>query len=178
VNIYYHGELAESDVRPLTRNTLKGLLKRNLGNHVNDVNAKFLADRFDIKVNEHKTSTTKGFSNLVTVEVTTSGGIRRVSGTLLNGLGARIVKVDDNLVDISPEGHLLFIKHKDQPGAIGRVGTLLAIENINIATMQVGRSTIGGNAIMMLTVDNHVDEANVERLKDLEDIYDVIAIDL
>ena len=45
VSIYYSGELAEFDVRPLTRNTLKGLLKRNLGEHVNDVNAKFLADR-------------------------------------------------------------------------------------------------------------------------------------
>ncbi|WP_203247114.1 phosphoglycerate dehydrogenase [Sporosarcina beigongshangi] len=178
VNIYYSGDLAESDVRPLTRNTLKGLLTRNLGNHVNDVNAKFLTERFGIKVNEHKTSTTKGFSNLVTVEVTTASGVRRVSGTLLNGLGARIVKVDDNLVDISPEGHLLFIKHKDQPGAIGRVGTLLAVENINIATMQVGRSTVGGNAIMMLTVDHHVEKTNVERLKELEDIYDVIAIDL
>lgn len=178
VNIYYSGDLAESDVRPLTRNTLKGLLTRNLGNHVNDVNAKFLTERFGIKVNEHKTSTTKGFSNLVTVEVTTASGIRRVSGTLLNGLGARIVKVDDNLVDISPEGHLLFIKHKDQPGAIGRVGTLLAVENINIATMQVGRSTVGGNAIMMLTVDHHVKKENVGRLKELEDIYDVIAIDL
>lgn len=178
VNIYYAGELAESDVRPLTRNTLKGLLKRNLGEHVNDVNAKYLAERFGIKVNEHKTSTTKGFSNLITVEITTASGIRRVSGTLLNGLGARIVKVDDNLVDISPEGHLLFVKHKDQPGAIGRVGTMLAVENINIATMQVGRSTVGGDAIMMLTVDNHVEQENVNRLKELEDIYDVIAIDL
>lgn len=114
----------------------------------------------------------------MTVEVTTASGIRRVSGTLLNGLGARIVKVDDNLVDISPEGHLLFIKHKDQPGAIGRVGMMLAAENINIATMQVGRSTVGGNAIMMLTVDHHVAKENVEHLKALEDIYDVIAIDL
>ena len=43
--------------------------------------------------------------------------------------------------------------------------------------MQVGRSTVGGDAIMMLTVDNHV-ETNVKRLKELEDIYDVIAIDL
>ncbi|MCZ2257833.1 phosphoglycerate dehydrogenase [Sporosarcina sp. G11-34] len=178
VNIYYSGELAESDVRPLTRNTMKGLLKRNLGDHVNDVNARYLADRFGIKVNEHKSTTSKGFSNLITVEITTTSGIRRVAGTLLNGLGARIVKVDDNLVDVSPEGHLLFIKHIDQPGAIGHVGTLLAKENINIATMQVGRSTVGGNAIMMLTVDNHVEEENVNNLKKIKDILDVIAIDL
>lgn len=178
VNIKYAGELANYDVRALTRNTVKGILKRNLGNHVNDVNAKFLAERFDIKVNEHKTTTSKGFLHLITVEVLTAHSVHRVAGTLLNGLGPRIVKVDDYVVDVVPEGHLLFIKHKDQPGAIGRVGTLLAEKNINIATMQVGRSTIGGEAIMMLKIDNHVVQEEMEDLTELADIYEVRAIDL
>ena len=96
----------------------------------------------------------------------------------LNGLGARIVKVDDNLVDISPEGHLLFITHKDQPGAIGRVGTLLAVENINIATMQVGRSTVGGNAIMMLTVDRPLTKEEFDEIRAIEGFDRVTAVDL
>lgn len=178
VNIKFAGELANFDVRALTRNTVKGILKRNLGNHVNDVNAKFLAERFDIKVNEHKTTTSKGFLHLITAEIVTATLTHRVAGTLLNGLGARIVKVDDYVVDVAPEGHLLFIKHKDQPGAIGRVGTLLAQKDINIATMQVGRSTVGGDAIMMLTIDNRVEQAEIEDLTDLADIYEVKAIDL
>ena len=178
VNIHYSGDLAGFQVSPLTRNTLKGMLKRNLGDHVNEVNAKFFADRIGIQVNEHKSSASKGFTNLLTVEVKTESGTRKVAGTLLNGLGARIVKVDNYIVDVIPEGHLVFIKHKDQPGAIGRVGTLLAIENINIATMQVGRSTLGGDAIMMLTIDKHIEQNEIERLKELEDIYDVTAIDL
>ncbi|MBD7986327.1 phosphoglycerate dehydrogenase [Sporosarcina sp. Sa2YVA2] len=178
VTIHYAGELADYDVRALTRNTVKGILKRNLGNHVNDVNAKFLAERFDIKVDEHKTTANKGFLNLMSVEVRTALSVHRVSGTLLNGLGPRIVKVDDYAVDVVPEGHLLFIKHKDQPGAIGRVGTLLAAKNINIATMQVGRSEVGGNAIMMLTIDNHVDQPEMDDLTGLADIYEVRVIDL
>lgn len=178
VNIKYAGELANYDVRALTRNTVKGILKRNFGSHVNDVNAKYLAERFDIKVNEHKTTTSKGFLHLITVEVRTAGSVHRVAGTLLNGLGPRIVKVDDYVVDIVPEGHLLFIKHKDQPGAIGRVGTLLAEKNINIATMQVGRTTIGGEAIMMLTIDNHVQQEELDDLTELADIYEVRTIDL
>lgn len=178
VNIKYTGELANYDVRALTSNTVKGILKRNLGSHVNDVNAKFLAERFDIKVNEHKTTTGKGFLNLITAEIVTAKSTHLVAGTLLNGLGARIVKVDDYPVDIVPEGHLLFIKHKDQPGAIGRVGTLLAQKNINIATMQVGRSTVGGDAIMMLTIDNRVEQTEIEDLTELADIYEVKAIDL
>lgn len=178
VTIHYAGKLADYDVRALTRNTVKGILKRNLGNHVNDVNAKFLAERFEIKVDEHKTTANKGFLNLITVEIRTAVACHRVSGTLLNGLGPRIVKVDDYAVDIVPEGHLLFIKHKDQPGAIGRVGTLLAAHNINIATMQVGRSEVGGNAIMMLTIDNHAEQKEMDNLTELADIYEVRAIDL
>ncbi|WP_432357812.1 phosphoglycerate dehydrogenase [Sporosarcina sp. UB5] len=178
VNIKYAGELANYDVRALTRNTVKGILKRNLGNHVNDVNARYLADRFDINVNEHKTTTGKGFLNLITAEIVTAKSTHRVAGTLLNGLGARIVKVDEYAVDVVPEGHQLFIKHKDQPGAIGRVGTLLAQKNVNIATMQVGRSTVGGDAIMMLTIDNQVELSELAHLTELADIYEVKAIDL
>ena len=178
LNIYYSGELANMTVSPLTRNAVKGLLKSKLGESVNDVNAKFLADRIGIVVNEHKTTKSKGFTNLITVEVKTATETRKVSGTLLNGLGARIVRVDDFVVDVVPEGYLLFIRHKDQPGAIGRVGTLLATEGINIAGMQVGRSEVGGDAIMMLSIDKHVEETGVEQLKGLTDIYDATPIDL
>ncbi len=178
VTIHYSGDLSELDVRPLTRNTLKGLLKKNLGDHVNDVNARFLADQIGIEVNEFKTSTSKGFTNLLTVEARTANGTRRVSGTLLNGLGSRIVKVDKYNVDVVPEGHLIFVKHKDQPGAIGRVGTLLAKADINIATMQVGRANAGGDAIMMLSIDKYVEQQDVQNLTELDDIYDVTVIDL
>ena len=178
LNIYYSGELANMTVGPLTRNAVKGLLKSKLGESVNDVNAKFLADRIGIVVNEHKTTKSKGFTSLITVEVKTATETRKVSGTLLNGLGARIVRVDDFVVDVVPEGFLLFIRHKDQPGAIGRVGTLLATEGINIAGMQVGRSEVGGDAIMMLSIDKHVEETGVEQLKGLADIYDATPIDL
>ncbi|WP_077623756.1 phosphoglycerate dehydrogenase [Sediminibacillus massiliensis] len=178
ITIYYSGELSELETAPLTRNTVKGILKRHLGEHVNDVNASFLAEKKGIRINEHKTTTTKGFTNLLTVEARTKSGTRQVSGTLLNGLGPRIVKVDDYIVDVTPEGHIVFIHHKDQPGAIGRVGSLLAEQDINIATMQVGRSNVGGDAIMMLTIDKQLEKEGLEQLQQLADIYDVTGIDL
>ncbi|WP_100012020.1 phosphoglycerate dehydrogenase [Lentibacillus sediminis] len=178
VNIFYSGDLSEVEVAPLTRNTVKGLLKRHLGDHVNDVNALYLAERKGISVNENKTSSTKGFTNLLTVEVRTKSDVRKVSGTLLNGMGPRIVKVDNYSVDVTPVGHIVVIHHQDQPGVIGRMGSLLAQHHINIATMQVDRSDIGGNAIMMLTVDKHIEEKELETLKELEEIYDVTAINL
>lgn len=178
INISYAGALSEVEIAPLTRNTVKGLLKRHLGDHVNDVNALYLADKKGIKVNEIKTSKAKGFTNLITVEVTTKSGKRRVSGTLLNGLGPRLVKVDNYSVDVTPIGHIVVIHHQDQPGVIGKMGALLAEHDVNIATMQVDRSDVGGEAIMLLKTDRHVEAAALEALTKLHEINDVIAIDL
>ena len=69
LNISYAGEVANYDVRPLTANTIKGLLSTNHGTHVNNVNARYIAERLGIKINEHKTTTAKGFTNLITVEI-------------------------------------------------------------------------------------------------------------
>ncbi|MBO2535172.1 MULTISPECIES: phosphoglycerate dehydrogenase [Rummeliibacillus] len=176
INVYYSGELAGFDVRPLTNNAVKGVLTRNLGNHVNNVNARYLAERNAIKINEHKSTTAKAFLNSISVELVTKNETHKVKGTLLNGFGARIVQVDDYMVDVVPEGHLIFVKHTDKPGAIGRVGTLLAGKDINIATMQVGRSNQGGNAIMMLSVDNAVE--NLEFLTTQESVFEAKAINL
>ncbi len=157
VNIYYSGDVANYDVRPLTNNTVKGVLTRHLGNHVNNVNARYLADRNGIKISEQKSTQARAFLSSITVEVITNKDKHSVKGTLLNGLGPRIVQVDQYVVDVVPEGNLLFIKHTDKPGVIGRVGTSLAEQNVNIATMQVGRADEGGDAIMMLAIDNVVE---------------------
>ncbi|TWT16066.1 phosphoglycerate dehydrogenase [Planomicrobium sp. CPCC 101079] len=178
VNVYYSGELAGMEVGPLTRNMLKGLLKRHLGERVNVVNAWYWANQKGVVVNEHKSSVTRGFTNLISVEIKTTTDTRKAAGTLLNGQGARIVKVDEYLVDVVPKGHLLFIRHTDRPGVIGRVGTLLGQEDVNIATMQVGRSNAGGDAIMMLSIDKYADPKSLEQLKELAEIQYVRTIDL
>lgn len=178
INITYSGELTELEVAPLTRNTIKGLLKRHLGDHVNDVNASYLAEKRGIHVNESRTTSTKGFTNLLKVEVKTKHGTRTVAGTLLNGLGARIVQVDNYSVDVVPEGYLVFISHNDRPGVIGKVGNAFAKNDINIASMQVGRSDVGGNAMMIISVDKHLEKEELDQLNEISEINDVKAIEL
>src|SRR5699024_9207414 len=92
IHITYAGELKEVETTPLTRNIVKGILKPYLGERVNDVNAEHLAARRGIIIHESKSSTAKGFTNLITAEIISDSEKRTVSGTLLNGLGARIVK--------------------------------------------------------------------------------------
>lgn len=154
------------------------MLSRYLGTRVNNVNAAYLAERRGITVHEKKTSAARGFTNLMTVEFVTKSGTRRVSGTLLNGLGSRIVKVDDYSMDVIPEGHLVLVHHQDKPGAIGQVGNLLAQQDVNIAAMQVGRQHVGGSAIMMLTIDRQLTDEELELMRNIQGFERVTPVNL
>lgn len=178
LNVSYAGEVANYDVRPLTASAIKGLFSTKQGTHVNDVNARYLAEQIGIKINEHKTTTAKGFTSLITVEVKTENEVHTIAGTLLNGLGARIVKVEGFGVDLKPEGNILYVKNTDKPGAIGRLATKLAEKDINIATMQVGRSEVGGQAVMLLSIDNAVSTEEIQYVTELDNIDEVKAISL
>src|SRR5699024_11356371 len=105
-------------------------------------------------------------------------GIKRVAGTLLNGLGPRIVKVDEYSMDVVPEGHLILIHHTDEPGAIGKVGNLLEGNDVNIATMEVGRSIVAGSAIMKLTIDRTLTEDELTQAREVDRFDHVSAVDL
>ncbi|SDW56970.1 D-3-phosphoglycerate dehydrogenase [Marininema mesophilum] len=178
LTITYSGELADWDTSPLTRIVLKGALSHYLS-EINYVNAPHLAKERGVRVTEQKVSKAQGFTNLLTITIKTDAHHEHtIAGTLLNGFGPRIVKIDQYSVDLQPTGHQLLIHHHDRPGAIGRVGTILGERNVNIATMQVGRADIGGRAIMMLTVDKEVPKKLLEDLEELEEIQAVTAIDL
>ncbi|MFD2371811.1 phosphoglycerate dehydrogenase [Brevibacillus sp. GCM10020057] len=178
IEIKYSGELTDVDTSPLTRTVLKGVLSFRLGEEVNFVNAPLLAKVRDITVTEQKAAQNKGFTNLLTVSLKTSQETRTVAGTRLNGYGARIVKIDDYAIDVAPEGYLLYIHHNDRPGVIGRVGSILGENNVNIATMQVGRRDVGGDAIMMLSVDKPLTAELLDTMGELAEVKSVTQIEL
>ncbi len=171
IAIAYAGELADLDTQQLNRHIVQGVLAHHLGaDQVNIVNAFHLAKNRGINIAVTKSSETKGFTNQITVTLRTAREERLVAGTSLNGFGPRITQIDKFPVDVEPQGHLLFISHYDKPGIIGRVGTLLGDNGINIATMKVGRTLVGGEAIMVLSVDKGVPKDVLGQLASLPDL--------
>lgn len=171
ISVSYSGDLADVDTQPLTRYVVSGVLAHHLGvEQVNLVNAMHLAKLRDVNIIVQKSQATKGFTNLITVSLRTKHEERIVAGTLLNGYGARIVQIDNYPVDVTPEGNLILISHSDKPGIIGRVGTLLGSNDVNIATMQVGRKLIGGAAIMVLRVDKQAPKSLLSDLSAQADL--------
>lgn len=171
IQVDYAGDLADVDTQPLTRYIIKGVLSRHFGDDVNIVNSVHLAKARDINVVVSQASATKGFTNLISVTLKTQDGEeRKIAGTSLNGFGARVVQIDKFPVDIAPEGNLIFISHNDKPGIVGSVGTLLGKNDVNIATMQVGRKIVGGEAIMVLGVDKETPKEVLNELTKLPEI--------
>ncbi|MBB6635425.1 phosphoglycerate dehydrogenase [Cohnella thailandensis] len=177
--VSYSGELADVDTQPLTRYVVQGVLAHHLGSdQVNAVNAMHLAKTRGVNIVTNKSQASKGFTNLLSVTLRTGKEERTVAGALLNGFGPRITQIDQYPVDVAPEGHLLLISHNDKPGIIGRVGTLLGSNDVNIATMQVGRKLVGGAAIMVLGVDKAVPKDVISQVAGLADLVSAKEIQL
>jgi D-3-phosphoglycerate dehydrogenase len=177
--ITYSGDLSNFNISPLTRSFLKGLLTIYMGyGEVNYISAPHVAKLRHINVIEQKASQSKSFTNLIAITIKTTKETFSISGTLLEGFGPRIVSINDFSIDAQPEGHLLLVRHDDRPGVIGRVGTLLGQNDVNIGAMQVGRKGVGGNAIMILTVDREVPQEILDLLTEMKDVFSVKEIDL
>jgi D-3-phosphoglycerate dehydrogenase len=172
VDITYNGDIANYDVTFLTKHVLLGLLRATLNSSVNEINAAFVAETRGLKVSETKSLDGDDYRNLVTVTVKTTAGELSVSGTVFSG-DPRIVKYDGHTIDAVPEGHLLIIPHIDKPGIVGPVAMAIGENKINIAGMQVGRKSIGGDAVAVLRVDGRVPAAIVEKIAKVDGVKDV-----
>jgi D-3-phosphoglycerate dehydrogenase len=131
-----------------------------------------------VNIVRQTSSVAKGFTNLITVTIKSGKDSHTVAGTLLSGYGARIVQIDQYPVDIQPEGNMLLISHTDKPGIIGRLGTLLGSNDVNIASMQVGRQVVGGQAVMVLGIDKPAPQSVIDAISQLDDLTSVKVITL
>lgn len=158
ISIKYSGELANIETGPITRSVLVGLLRPVMGETVNSVNAPVMAKSRGIEVVDSKSADSHDYSALLSIAIKTDKGVNEISGTLFGTKDVRIVKMGDYPVDVTPEGYMLVGPHTDKPGIIGKVGTILGENGINIARMHVGRHHAGEQAIMVLGVDSQVPE--------------------
>ncbi|NLZ92469.1 MAG: phosphoglycerate dehydrogenase [Firmicutes bacterium] len=178
INIFYNGEIADYPVPPLTTSFLIGFLSNFLEGAVNSVNAPVLAQQRGIKIQETRSTAVDNFTSLITVTAKQGDETHTIAGTLFNQQDIRIVQIDQYHLEVIPSQYMLVTNHIDMPGVIGRVGVVLGSENINIAGMQVGRKSIGGEAVMALQVDSPVPEDTLEKLRSLEGMYSVKFVQL
>ncbi len=177
IEITYAGAITEKDTAPIKAYILMSLLKKMGIEQVNLINVLYLANEKGIQILESTNDDVANYTSLISVKVLTEVDEHIIAGTVtLNA--PHLVRIDDYWIDIIPEGHLLITYHKDQPGVIGELGTLLGDENINIASMEVGRTGPREQAIMVVTLDERPSDAVLDKIRANPKMNEVQLVDL
>ena len=196
------GDIANYDLRPLQAALIKGLLESISDAHVNMINAQLLAKQWGLEITEQKSTMPAEFANLVTMRVLSANGhtssfagkpgsgdeyVEVVSGTVMHG-EPRIVRIGRYWTEFVPEGYILFCRNPDQPGMIGRVGTILGKANVNIRHMDVGPSVraphardpkrSSDTALMIISVDDPIPGWALAEIDDTGDIFGLTLVKL
>ncbi|HYF92914.1 MAG TPA: phosphoglycerate dehydrogenase [Symbiobacteriaceae bacterium] len=189
IEVIYSGELGKHPTNLLTNTVVKGFLAAQLGEHVNYINAPTLARRRGIAISENKSLTHAPIAgdgrlasaagalstdaSVITVRVAGAQGEHRVAGMLRRDGGLRFIAVDGLHFDMAPSRYMLVSRHTDQPGMIGRIGSVLGSNNVNIAGMHLGRATARGEAVMVMQIDDPLKPDVQERLNETLGIIEV-----
>lgn len=162
------GKLSETNSSILTTAVLKGFFSKVVEEPVSYVNAPLFAKERGIQVVETKSSVSSGFhSDEITIRVDSF----ELAGTAVPPqFIPRFTRIYGYDVDIAPSKHLLVIQNEDKPGIVGKLGTILGENNINIASMQVGRKEARGKAVSVVIVDEVVPNHVLEKLKNIDGI--------
>jgi D-3-phosphoglycerate dehydrogenase len=161
VTVEVSGAIVSHDVGVLRLATTKGLFTSVVDERVTYVNAPQLAADRGVEVELVVADGDDLGQDLVTVRgALPDGRTVSVAGILTTAGPREICKltgVDDFDLDLTADGVLLFFRYPDRPGIVGAIGTILGEAGVNIAAMQVARRSVGGAALMTLTVDSSVD---------------------
>ncbi len=174
VDIAYEGHAAELNVNPLTAVILTAILAPQLDT-VNMVNAAVICRERDIRVSETRVPSLSNYQTLIRVTVSTERFTRSLAGTLF-GDEPRIVDIEGIALEAELGEHMLFVRNKDKPGFIGNLGRTMGEAGINIATLHLGRSAPGEDAICLVEVDEALSDDVLECVRALPNVVQARAM--
>jgi D-3-phosphoglycerate dehydrogenase len=189
ISVRYSGHIAEWKTELIRNAAIKGVLNQMLDEKANLVNAASIASSRGLQVHElHKPKSSMGGSgSVLSVLLKTASGEHRVKGAVLHGHAARLLSVDDIDVEAPLERNLIFLRNRDVPGVIGKVGTILGEHKINIADFSLGRQSVNGvtekkgeprKAVAVVHVDGRVPDDVLKVLRKVPAIEQAKAIRL
>ncbi|MFB0516237.1 MAG: phosphoglycerate dehydrogenase, partial [Candidatus Neomarinimicrobiota bacterium] len=161
------------DSHPVALAALRGVLEHMLDTRLNFVNTAAVARERGITFTHAFKSAEVGYANLVRVEVTTDRVQKSMAGSVFGAQHPRIVEIEGYHLELQPEGVMLFIRNRDEPGVLGRIGTTLGGFGINIGEALLNREHSAEHAYLVIKVDSAPDDEQLQALAELEGIMSV-----
>jgi D-3-phosphoglycerate dehydrogenase len=176
ISIRYSGHIAESKTDLIRNAAVKGILNETLEEKANLVNAEAIASARGLRIHESRKPHSGGGSG--------STGEHLVKGAVLHKDNPRLLHVDGIDVEAPLERDLIYLRNRDVPGVIGKVGTILGKHKINIANFSLGRRAGNGKqdaprqAIAVVHVDGKVSPEVLAELRKVPAVEQAKAIRL
>ena len=185
VSIRYSGHIAEWKTELIRNAAIKGILNQGLEEKANLVNASSIADSRGLRVKEsHKAkASTGGAGSVISILFKSSREEHLVKGAVLRKSAPRLLQVDGIDIEAPLERNLIYLRNRDVPGVIGKVGTILGNHQINIADFSLGRRSaeITGKlreAIAVVHVDARVPDTVLRELCEIPAVEIAKAVEL
>ena len=186
ISLSYTGHITESKTELIRNAAIKGILNVAVEDKANLVNAASLASERGLTVHEERKpkSSTGGAGSVLSISIKTQKGTHVVKGAVLREDTPRLLHVDGIDVEAPLAENLIYMRNQDVPGVIGKVGTILGKNGINIANFSLGRR--GGDtkpgvpqeAIAVVHVDGSVPESVVSELRGVPAVQQAKAVHL
>ena len=127
-----------------------------------------IAEREGLDFRFEKT-TIAGDAHPNTVRLTVERGERRavMVGSSLGAGRVRVTEIDGYPVDVSGNLWAIVLVAEDRPGSVAAICAILAAAGANLATVRVTRKERGGDAFMVLELDDAPDDATVASIAGL-----------
>ena len=184
IHLVYGGALAEAKTELVRNAAIAGLLQGS--ENVNRINAAAVAQERGIRVHEEKEESHRGgAATVLTIVLLTASGESRASATVIHGEQPRLLAFDGIDVEAPLEGTLVVCRNLDVPGVIGKIGTILGLQGVNIANFALGRERFGATlseppvkALAVVQVDEPVSESVLDALKVIEALLEAKLVKL
>jgi D-3-phosphoglycerate dehydrogenase len=183
IRIFYGGTLTETKTELVRNAAIAGLLQGS--ENVNRINAAAVAAERGIRVHEEKEESHRGgAATVLTLVLHTAEGESRASATVIHGEQPRLLAFDGIDVEAPLEGTLVVCRNLDVPGVIGRIGTILGQQGVNIANFALGRERTSARrgeivkALAVVQVDEPVAESALDALKVIEALLEARLVKL
>jgi len=101
------------------------------------------------------------------------GKSETVVGSSIGAAKILITQIGDTDVEVDGDYCTIITTHKDKPGRIAKISTILAEHRINIAFMKVFRQNKGDIASLIIQVDNFSGDDVIKKIEQIDGIRSV-----
>lgn len=99
-----------------------------------------------------------------------------VTGSSVGAGNILIIEVDGDPLELNGQYPVVIIKHKDRRGMISKISFAVALGNINIATLKVGRESKGEIATTVIETDNVIPDSIIKEITKIDGVVSVRAL--